>query len=1007
MGGVKVSIFREGISRENRAGRTLDPASVQLNDRSIPAMIDAARAIAAQLAYYNVVNSIDGDWQPFFKPAISSPDNYIDYLLDLPDERYDTVINRNTTPHLALFLTFLALMQKLKTSVNEIPARHFDYFLNTILQIKPRAGIPDKAIVLLELPASASSFRIEEGALFIGGKGFDQQDILYKSEREIIVNQARITDWRTSLRNTVDFSKIYITAVADALKDKADKTVSEDKGWMAFGNGRLKDAGLITVPASTGWAIESPVLFMQEGDRSVFIDIYFDWKNTAPLPILDVPIAIEAYFTSEKGWLKANVLLSQFRASTKTIIANVQLPASFPAITPGINLPENPVTRWPMLKLVLNPDVNANLYDFLQYVAVKKIALTVTVNGVRNLLIQTSTGTANPAQSFLPFGPNPSWGSKMYIGLNEIRYKNIKYTNITYKWKKAPQDLGVYYQEYLSIDSGPTAGTRPTPPLPINNSSYKGTLFFLKDGKWQTIDFIDLFPANTLSDEKIIENFTFISASPSERDNGITELVPINNFPSAGYWTLSFDVLVNNSVFQGLLAFGQDEYSRVLSEIAIGKATGTAIYNTVKLPNAPYTPEIDYLLVSYIAFEDFEVFAGDSQNKFYHVSPFGIYSPDSTNNQLIPLHAQEGFLYMGVEQLVPPQNLTVLFRVQEKGSDHEINPDYFSWSYLAGNKWIALNKQQVIIDQTFGLKTSGIVELSIPSNASIDHTLMPAGKHWVRLEVVKDVPDVNPVLDLQTQALRLVYDGDLSNKPGVLPAQSIKLFVGNNGQIKSVTQPYPSFGGRDTENSALLRLRAYERLRHRDRMVNYWDYERLVLDTFPELYKTKTLQCTERDQKNKPGHATVVAIPDQRGNNVLEPKCSQLLLDRIEAFMKQKSQPAITVHAVNPIYETVHFDFYVAFLPGLDAGFYKQQLNKELKAFVSPWAFDSTKEIYFSAVFYKTDIIRFIETRPYVDYISTFEMYSSGGEAAVFSIGDMYITAVGDLEKLDDFIVAA
>src|SRR5207342_1453603 len=130
---------------------------------------------------------------------------------------------------------------------------------------------------------------------------------------------------------------------------------------------------------------------------------------------------------------------------------------------------------------------------------------------------------------------------------------------------------------------------------------------------------------------------------------------------------------------------------------------------------------------------------------------------------------------------------------------------------------------------------------------------------------------------------------------------------------------------------------------------------------------------------------------------IIQPKCSQLLLDRIEAFMAEKSQPAITVHAVNPSYETVYFDFYVAFLPGLDTGYYQQQLNQELKAFISPWAFDNTKEIYFGSIFYKTDIIRFIETRAYVDYISKFEMYSTGGETAMYGIGEMIITASGDL----------
>jgi hypothetical protein len=1005
MSGIKISIFREGVSKENRSLAALDPAFVQLNDRSIPDLLDYTRSVAKEIAYYNILNLPDGDWSSFFDPAqLKLPDEFADQLLDLPAESYPSAGDSNASPHYALFLTFLALLEKLKMSVNTIPKRHFDFFINEVLHIRPKPGIPDKGIVLLELPNNGIPVRLPQGTPFSAGKGFDQQDIIYKSEREIIVNKAIITDVRTSFRNKNDFSKIFLTATAKYLKTELSKQTLPEKGWLAFGDGPIKDAGLATVPASTGWAIESPALYMQEGERSVFVDVWFDWLNTsAVLPVFDVQIPVDAYVTTSKGWMQAQVVMSKFRATTQSIVVEVKIPASFPVILPATGLPENIDTKWPLVKIVLNPETNADLYNFLQHVGVKKFQVTATVNGIKNLAVETSAGSVDPTRSFLPFGPNPALGSKIFIGLNELRYKNIKLAHITYKWKKAPKSLGLHYREYFS-----NGGVRPTLlQIPIANDSYKASVRKLINGEWTAPAFINLFPSDPAADEHTIEDFTYTPAVPSELANGITPLPAIKNAPSGGYRSITFDMLVNNSVFTGLMAFGQDEYPTVLSEIAIGKATLQPNYTNVNIPNAPYTPEIDYIFMNYEAIETFDAFPSHNENRFYHVAPFGIYEPDSANNRLIPQHEPEGFLYLGVEQLTPPQNLSILFRIDEKGTDKEINPDYFSWSYLAGNKWITLNKQQVVIDQTFGLKTSGIVELSIPAAATNIHTAMPAGKHWIKLAVAKDVTDVNPIIDLQTQAVRLVYAGDLINKPGILPAESIKMIVGSNGQIKSVKQPYPTSGGQDTESSDLLQLRTHERLRHRDRMINYWDYERLVLGSFPQIYKTKTLPCTENDVKNKPGHVTIVVIPDQRGNENLEPKCSQLLLSRITAFMEDRSQPGIQVHAVNPTYEKVYFDFYVSFMPGLDTGYYQQQLNKELQTYVSPWAFDRKQEIYFGSVFYKTDIIRFIDTRPYVDYVSRFEMYSTGGESAHYGIGEMEITASGALEELDDFVIAA
>src|SRR5580765_6730247 len=114
MSGIKISIFREGVSKENRSLAALDPDTVLLNDRSIPDLLGYARSIADEIAYYNILNNVDGDWQSFFATSKSPEDSYLDYLLDLPDDSYNNIISRNTTPHLALYLTFLALLQKVK-----------------------------------------------------------------------------------------------------------------------------------------------------------------------------------------------------------------------------------------------------------------------------------------------------------------------------------------------------------------------------------------------------------------------------------------------------------------------------------------------------------------------------------------------------------------------------------------------------------------------------------------------------------------------------------------------------------------------------------------------------------------------------------------------------------------------------------------------------------------------------------------------------------------------------
>jgi YD repeat-containing protein len=63
----------------------------------------------------------------------------------------------------------------------------------------------------------------------------------------------------------------------------------------------------------------------------------------------------------------------------------------------------------------------------------------------------------------------------------------------------------------------------------------------------------------------------------------------------------------------------------------------------------------------------------------------------------------------------------------------------------------------------------------------------------------------------------------------------------------SVVLPYDSFGGRVAEDDSTFYTRVSERLRHKDRAITLFDYERLVLEEFPEIYKVRCLNHTVVD----------------------------------------------------------------------------------------------------------------------------------------------------------------
>ena len=206
---------------------------------------------------------------------------------------------------------------------------------------------------------------------------------------------------------------------------------------------------------------------------------------------------------------------------------------------------------------------------------------------------------------------------------------------------------------------------------------------------------------------------------------------------------------------------------------------------------------------------------------------------------------------------------------------------------------------------------------------------------------------------VDAQALRATFvDG--GNDPAFLEtplaAGSISKLQVPDPAIKGLSQPYVSFGGRGQEDRLAYHRRASERLRHKDRAVTMWDHEHLVLETQPQVYRTKALNHTELvredgvvvgDNELAPGAVTVVAVPFTEGRdhlNPLRPYADQATLAAMEETLGERCSPFVRLKAANPKFEEVHVAMNVAFLPGIaDTDFYRGEIEAALIDHLTPW----------------------------------------------------------------------
>ena len=408
---------------------------------------------------------------------------------------------------------------------------------------------------------------------------------------------------------------------------------------------------------------------------------------------------------------------------------------------------------------------------------------------------------------------------------------------------------------------------------------------------------------------------------------------------------------------------------------------------SVIIPNEPWTPIISNISLDYTATAD------KTAITLVHLYPY-----QSTYKQqqltlapaLLPTFYDEGTLFIGLTDLVPGSIVNILFQLAEATSDAESDIQPVYWQYLQNNQWLPLRKGfELVNDDTDNLTASGIIKFAFPDTMTADNTVMPKGLYWIKASVPQNSRAVCQTIGIYTQAVKTTFVIDPANDTtrlsDPLPQGSVSKLRVADANIKQVTQPAASFDGREPEANKHYYLRVSELLRHKGRAIQKFDYERLVLEAFPEVFKTKCINHSFRLDANKydndfpiaPGYVLVAVIPDLTkllAGESFEPMLPTGSIEKIQDFLSLCSSPFVRIKAVNPRYEKINFYLSVILRQGYDKPFYTDKLAQDLREFLAPWAVGMYDKLRFGQCVNKSDVVEFLETREYVDYITKLQM---------------------------------
>jgi hypothetical protein len=969
------SHYREGKSQMQRFLAELDPGNLELHDFDLFDWLLFANNFAQHVNYFDKDDHTTpkGKWGNFFlgDDANTVPRRESVEYKSMKKQVTDLISqfeqDSNLTPHLTLFVCFLKLLDFSKKAFNSLTKRHLDFYYNEILQIEKNDAQPDKAYVIFELAKKAIQERIPAGTLLDGDKDANGKRRIYKTNEGFIANQAKVVQLKSFL-NDGKKRELKMAPVANSANGLGDKLPAESNYWWPFGynaDETVSDKSIYKeLPkAKLGFSVASSLFDLKEGERTVTVKIDFVKNSTQKLQNVsaaDIENNIKVFCSGEKEWL-SGIVLKCVRKDERQLELSFTLSKDFPAVVPYDKnvLLQTFQTGYPVVRFMIEGEKYYDIYEALSEKLVKNIEIAVDVKGVKSIQIENDSSTLNAEKPYYPFTAQPIKGSNFYIKCPEMFSKKWQNADITINWKNTPVSIADLYSGYIIQ---PNQNISLTQFEALKNSSIvRSDAYFRAD-------------TALLEKEVWYEKGNDIELFKKEENGYKTQFSIFNTSNESGTGE-AIRVTLNQSLLQ-------DVYPKLYT-LALSSNP-----NSGKLiPNEPYIPLAEDIELSYSAKETAysyltkDVSGEASKSKgvqLYHEDIFGQYEKEVETKSIVPVHQNGGELYIGLEAM-PQTTVSLLIQMLE-GSENPLvdtfdEKEFIEWHILSGNTWTDLSKN-LLKNETRKFLESGIVQFKIPKDLNTSHTRLTNGLVWIRARSGRSYDAVCKIQGLYTQAVLATFEdqgNDLAHLNNGLEANTISKLITRVPQVKSVSQPYNSFDGKYKEADTEFYRRVSERLRHKHRAITQWDYESLVLQEFPEVFKVKCLNHTSENSYMAPGHVTLMVVPNIKNKNafdIYQPRVSRASLNKIQNYVNELNTMHVKAQVINPNYQEAKVQTTVKFFEKYDEVFYMKQLDEDIKKYISPWAFTDTKNIDFNVELNVNQLINYLEQLYYVDYIN-------------------------------------
>jgi len=895
-------------------------------------------------------------------------------------------------PNNAMYITFVLLYKKLQGHINQLSKRHLDFYYKEVLKQTISKAVPTTTVICFEAIPKIKSEAIPEGTQLSAGKLFgSKEEILFETDKAILISPIRLESFETLFFNKTSFIKIgtdkpIISSIIKNQLIHATKKNLEANNWALFGadqNTLINSEIASTSEVDIGFMIGSPVLFLEEGKREVEVTFALEedsanlifWRllqeiaDNEKLPFDTIfnrtfEEAFKVSYTSEKGWEQVLSYETSYDKDKNTFNINFVLQNTDAPVTTLVSEKEHSI--WPMIKVIFDEYAPVYVYSFFKGILLENITIDVNVNEIKNLALYNNIGKMPLTKSFDLFGPLPVRGGYLMIGKSELYKKELTDLKIHIEWETVPEEYGGFETYYKAYEEE------------FVNTSFLVKIEALSNGYW--------FPREKelIQEEQLFETEQCITPEGYESTLVSPEKnFSLNNLDSYEFSRdyrlqdpLKYTVHTQSGFVKLTLqapkyAFGQEVYQKNYTETATYNAKNE---ESLPLPNKPFVPKVKEIAMAYRAKDVMyfnNAFSNDdsanvSAGDYLHITPFGIKKTIQNSkvykSTLVEDYEGEGYFYMKLSGLSTGVGFSIFFDLQNQTTLYNSVKSNILFQYKESDNWITLSEKHIITDDTNQLTKSGIIEFRMPGHVIINKEDI----FEIRCIAKKQAYVYPKIKGVYMNAVTASCISDNKNVIGKqVPPNSITKTVKKNTAIKQVQQPAPSYGGKLSGTEDMFYTEVSERIRHKDRAVTLWDYERLTLQYFHEVIAVK---CTNLNDHFKPQAGCIrLIVLSARWENGNHHYFNGNELSQIAQFIQKKSNSFVKVKVQNPEVEWLLVNCIVTFHEEDDGGYYINQLNKVISDYLCPMPTGNSNIEGIGATVEPRMLVSYIENLPYIE----------------------------------------